>query len=798
VAPTIICPVNVTVACASLVPVATPGTLVTSDNCGGTPITAVLVGDLISNQTCANIYTLTRTYRATDLCGNSTTCAQIISVLDNTAPVFLNPPANVTADCSMVPDVPVLSATDNCAGGLTVLYLGQTQVPGVCPVLYTLTRTWVATDLCGNSATVSQKVTVQDLLAPQFNLPPADVVLQCNVATNLNDYQIWLNNHGNATAFDCSAITWSFINSPLITYPTNCANTFQHYIRFIATDACGNSSFEDALFTVVDETPPVFTVPPQNIEIECAVGSNGEVQLLDWIEHFGYAKVSDNCGAVVTQIVFLSEKQNCGNTFTKTYQFRATDGCGNTNYVQGTFSVVDHTPPAIECPKGNVFLTCEFDVPPPNPAGVLTSDNCGGPVTITWSTHSTGVGCLYWPKSVAYWYMATDACGNMSNCDQSFIVIDSIPPVYAGPDTIKVNCVDDLPASGDLTKLLRPYMVDNCYDIICIGICVCPPQGDTNTVTYKVNTKDLCGNWASQFMVTFIVNGVCKPICTAPQTIWGDPQGTINGINAKTAVGSLISLNGKLTAGHSGKSISVGNADCLQSMLPSTGGTGQFSPGDYPFNAAADCQSPSPVLNTDGSLKNKLAANVLAMQLNIWYNHQYNSRNLGVQRLSKLPVCLIDPIVFTKIDPSQATVQGLLNLSNDYLDGVGAFPPQFGILLSAGLDNLNNYWQNCLINNPCQILVPLNYHPGNNITNMNLAPNPAVDLVTLSFEMETDAELQVRFIGSNGAESAFSIQAVKGYNSLECSLKTFPTGIYTVILQHDHSIQTLRIVKMSN
>jgi hypothetical protein len=465
-APIITCPANVQVVCASNVPAPAPASIIASDLCGGA-VTVVHVGDVISAQICANQFTITRTYRATDLCGNSATCAQIIMVNDNIAPVFLNTPANVTVECFGIPGIPPPpTATDNCAGLVTVEFLGETQTDGICPILYVLERTWRATDVCGNSTTVSQLVTVQDTYAPQFIVPPVDVVLECNLLTNEADYLAWLNNNGGAEVFDCSEITWSWIFSPLFTMPSTCGGTSQRLIRFIATDECGNSSFSDARFTIIDTTPPTFTVLPQNLDVECWNEEQGEAQLIEWTENFAYAEVSDDCGAVVTSMVLLSTVQGCGFTFTKTYQFRATDECGNTTYVTATFAVVDILPPVITtCPPGNALLTCEHDIPAPDIAGVVAIDNCGSVTVTVESIFSYGVGCKYWPLTTSYTYAVTDECGNVATCYQSFQVVDSIPPTYNGPDTIFVQCVADLPGPGDLTDVLAPYFVDNCYNI---------------------------------------------------------------------------------------------------------------------------------------------------------------------------------------------------------------------------------------------------------------------------------------------------------------------------------------------
>mgnify|MGYP002683854980 CR=1 FL=1 len=78
----------ITVSCAGAVPAPNIAAVTgVSDNCGGV-VTVTFISDVISNQTCANRYTITRTYRATDVCGNFAECTQIITVNDVTPPSF--------------------------------------------------------------------------------------------------------------------------------------------------------------------------------------------------------------------------------------------------------------------------------------------------------------------------------------------------------------------------------------------------------------------------------------------------------------------------------------------------------------------------------------------------------------------------------------------------------------------------------------------------------------------------------------------------------------------------------------
>lgn len=124
------------------------------DNCGGA-VTVTFVGDVANGSGCS--YTITRTYKVADACGNSTTVAQTINVADKTAPVISAPGADATIACGVTPVFTAPTATDNCSTA-TVTQVGSDLVETGTGYVWT-TRTWVATDACGNvSAPVSQKI----------------------------------------------------------------------------------------------------------------------------------------------------------------------------------------------------------------------------------------------------------------------------------------------------------------------------------------------------------------------------------------------------------------------------------------------------------------------------------------------------------------------------------------------------------------------------------------------------------------------------------------------------------------
>ena len=121
-APVITCPADVTIDCEDDSTPTGTGTATATDNCAAVGNIAITFTDVSTqNADPANAghynYTITRTWRATDPTGNFTTCVQVITVQDVTAPV-ITCPADITIDCeddSTPTGTGTATATDNCA-----------------------------------------------------------------------------------------------------------------------------------------------------------------------------------------------------------------------------------------------------------------------------------------------------------------------------------------------------------------------------------------------------------------------------------------------------------------------------------------------------------------------------------------------------------------------------------------------------------------------------------------------------------------------------------------------------------
>src|SRR4029434_8038977 len=180
-APIITCPPNITIECTASTLPANTGSATATDNCDATPL--ITFSDVTIGGLCPQELTITRTWRATDDCGNSSSCNQIISIDDSQAPLITCPP-NITIECtaSTLPaNTGSATATDNC-DSTPMITFSDVTVGGACPQERTITRTWRATDDCGNSSSCNQLISVDDSHVPMITCPP-NITIECSAST---------------------------------------------------------------------------------------------------------------------------------------------------------------------------------------------------------------------------------------------------------------------------------------------------------------------------------------------------------------------------------------------------------------------------------------------------------------------------------------------------------------------------------------------------------------------------------------------------------------------------------------
>ncbi len=413
------------------------------------------------------------------------------TVSDNTPPVIICPPG-VTIECDESTDpsnTGNATATDNCDSDVEVTY-SDSETPGSCPQEKTITRTWTATDDCGNTAECVQTVTVVDSIAPNITSSPGSVVVEC--IGDIPPIDI-----GNVTATDnCGNVTVTHV------VDVDDGNTCPRIITRIyrATDDCGNSADVPQTITVNDTIAPAVTSVPGNVTVDCI----GDIPPAD----IGNVTATDNCGNVtVTHVGDADDGNACPRTITRTY--RAVDDCGNFADVTQAITVNDTIAPVITCPPG-VTIECDESTDPSNTGNATATDNCDGDVDFTYSDISDGGTC---PELITRTWTATDDCGNTAECVQTITLVDSTAPdIISAPGNVTVECIGDIPPIdiGNVTA------TDNCGNVTVTHVgdaddgTTCP-----RTITRTYRAADDCGNSANVTQ-TITVNDTIAPVITCP------------------------------------------------------------------------------------------------------------------------------------------------------------------------------------------------------------------------------------------------------------------------------------------
>ena len=468
-------PADYTVECSDDMPMEAASA---TDNCGPVTLTEEVA---TTPGGCAGEYILIRTFTATDDCGNSATAQQVITVEDTTAPEFTFVPADYTVECS--DDMPMedAAATDNC-GTVDVTVMSETTA-GDCPGNYTITRTFTATDDCGNQSEAIQTITVEDTTAPELSIP-ADYTVECSDDIAYDEASA-TDNCGEA---DIAEVTETIAG--------DCTGNYTITRAFTATDECGNSTTATQTITVQDTTSPEFTFVPADYTVECS----DDMPMED-------AMASDNCGTTDLSVAAETTPGDCAGHYTITRTFTAVDDCGNSNQAVQTITVVDTTAPEISG-VSEVLIACEaYDVAE---GFASATDNCGD-VSLTWEDAQASGGCVLPIGQFVRVYTATDDCGNSSTFEQILTLTDDVAPVFDFvPADYTIEC--DQPVVYEAATA-----VDNCSgaevtveEEILPGDC---PQNYTIQRTFTAT--DNCDN-ASEAVQLITVQDTTAPELSIP------------------------------------------------------------------------------------------------------------------------------------------------------------------------------------------------------------------------------------------------------------------------------------------
>ncbi len=526
---TIICPPNLSVTCNDNVPVPDFSNLTVLGHCGPEPIFTV-DPDVILNFVCEGNYIISRVYRAVNECGDVATCEQIITLLDAISPVLTCFP-DVTVSCES--DVPAANpagilTTDNCGLTAIVTVLDDTFSNIICNDQFTISRVYTATDACGNAGTCVQTITVFDDGLPIINCP-ANLQLTCVAEVPVLDIS-------SVVVTDACDPAVTVTLAPDVISNITCESGFTINRLFTATDACGNEASCIQTIIVNDEVVPVIIFCPSAITVACDADlPANDIELL---------VATDNCTASGDLLVFSTDVFNggtgCGSSPAITSRiYTVQDACGNEATCVQSITMIDNEAPVITSCPAEVNIACEADLIAGDIQLIVASDNCTETENLLISFEEIsngGSGCGLDPLIIQRTYMVSDACGNISTCEQILNIIDDEAPVIGNcPADLLLTCIDDVPpaeeliASMDCSEVVVSWAETNNGGTACLS--------DPLIISRTYTATDDCGNASTCLQIITVINESVPVIENCPSDIQIDCLDNLPAVSFVTATG---------------------------------------------------------------------------------------------------------------------------------------------------------------------------------------------------------------------------------------------------------------------
>jgi len=425
----------------------------------------------VSTTTVGCVDTIVKIWTATDVCGNTVTGSQtIVNSVDTDAPM-ITAPANADG-CNLADLTPtalgMADATDTCSA----VSVAWTDLTSVSDCVTVITRTWTASDDCGNeSSAVQTIINNTDTEAPVFTEFPEDFAPLCFTAATVSVT-------GEPVVIDnCAAVTITSTDTVTVVAKG------QEIVRtWTATDACGNVTSQDQfIFLYLNTTFPDISGPADVFGCNLNVATNNT----------GEATSSD---PAVT-ISFIENRASLGCEELVSRVWIATDGCLFSTATQIIYNVVDQDGPEIDVPVS--IDTCDdADISPAALGMATASDQCGAVVSLNWTDtvlDSDFGNCL---QQVQRDWVAVDGCGNATTNAQFITVrFDNITPVFGDfpqdievcNPTTEVDPMQNMPTGFDNCGIPTIEFVDDVTQMNCQFV-----------IRRTWTVSDSCGNSTSR------------------------------------------------------------------------------------------------------------------------------------------------------------------------------------------------------------------------------------------------------------------------------------------------------------
>ncbi len=411
-------PSDVTVSCDDIPEAANPELI---DNCDSD--IEITLYESFSDSLCSNNYKITRVWEWRDNCDNPNDHTQIISVEDNTAPLF-EVPDDITLDCTInTQDTTITGSisqiTDNCINeDFNISFSDAVTNDFSCDGASIITRTWLVGDDCGNADSKFQIITLIDTIPPTFTVPE-DATIQCDMSPS--DLSIV----GDVTdeSDSCtSGLEATYTDELLTSEP--CNRIIQINRTWSLSDDCGNASTQNQIITLLDTIAPVFTTPDDltiYFDKLCSLDTSTVATGL-------VGDIEDNCSSTF-EIVYsdeLSGLSDCKETGIFTRTWTVTDECGNSATDIQTISVLDTVAPIFQESINDLTVQCESI---PQSEIITAIDACGREAEVYIIETDNQGECLD-AYTIQRMWTTSDACGNTA------ILTQDITVVNCGPETV--------------------------------------------------------------------------------------------------------------------------------------------------------------------------------------------------------------------------------------------------------------------------------------------------------------------------------------------------------------------------